>query len=76
MVLPVLRLAGAAVTGLWAVTELRRPVPPPERDRTLAMRVAHVLPAAEAPEAHRLLDAGGLRGRIILDFPVRPARHH
>lgn len=45
-------------------------------DGVLAMRVAHVLPAAEAPEAHRLLDAGGLRGRIILEFPVRPARHH
>ncbi|GAA4552659.1 NADP-dependent oxidoreductase [Pseudonocardia xishanensis] len=34
----------------------------------LAMRVARVLPAAEVVEAHRLLDAGGLRGRVVLDF--------
>jgi len=34
----------------------------------LAIRVARVLPAAEVIEAHRLLDAGGLRGRIVLDF--------
>ena len=39
MVLPVLRLAGAAVAGLWAVTELRRPVAPPTRDCTFALRV-------------------------------------
>lgn len=39
MVLPVLRLAGAAVTGLWAVTELRRPGAPPTRDCTFALRV-------------------------------------
>lgn len=34
----------------------------------LAMRVAEVLPAAEAPEAHRRLARGGLRGRIVLDL--------
>jgi NADPH:quinone reductase len=32
------------------------------------LRVARVLPAAEAPEAHRLLQAGGVRGRIVLEF--------
>lgn len=36
----------------------------------LALRVADVLPAAEAAEAHRRLEAGGVRGRIILDFTV------
>ena len=33
-------------------------------------RVADVLPAAEAPEAHRRLEAGGVRGRLVLDFTV------
>lgn len=36
----------------------------------LSLRVATTLPALDAPEAHRLLDAGGTRGRIILEFPV------
>lgn len=39
MVLPALRLAGAAVTGLWAVTGLRRPLSPRVRDHTLTLRV-------------------------------------
>jgi NADPH:quinone reductase len=34
----------------------------------LTLRVADVLPAREAAEAHRRLAAGGVRGRIILDF--------
>jgi len=34
----------------------------------LSLRVAQVLPADRAPEAHRLLEAGGVRGRIVLDF--------
>lgn len=34
----------------------------------LTMRVAKVLPASQAGEAHRLLERGGLRGRIVLDF--------
>lgn len=34
----------------------------------LTLRVAEVLPAAEAARAHRLLEAGGLRGRVVLDF--------
>ncbi|MVO85443.1 zinc-binding dehydrogenase [Streptomyces sp. p1417] len=37
-------------------------------DGTLTLRVAEVLPAEEAPEAHRMLEAGGLRGRLVLDF--------
>lgn len=34
----------------------------------LSLRVAKVLPASDAAEAHRLLAAGGLRGRLVLDF--------
>jgi NADPH:quinone reductase-like Zn-dependent oxidoreductase len=35
---------------------------------TLSLRVARVLPLAEAAEAHRLLEAGGVRGRLVLDI--------
>jgi NADPH:quinone reductase-like Zn-dependent oxidoreductase len=34
----------------------------------LSLRVAKVLPASSAAEAHRLLEAGGVRGRLVLDF--------
>ncbi len=34
----------------------------------MQMRVAKVLPATEAGEAHRILAAGGTRGRLILEF--------
>ncbi|MFC9739978.1 NADP-dependent oxidoreductase [Streptomyces noursei] len=34
----------------------------------LTLHVADVLPAEEAAEAHRRLEAGGLRGRLVLDF--------
>ena len=34
----------------------------------LTLRVARSLPAEEAPEAHRLLEAGGVRGRLVLEF--------
>lgn len=34
----------------------------------LSLRVAKVLPASDAAEAHRLIEAGGLRGRLVLDF--------
>jgi len=37
-------------------------------DGVLTLRVAEVLPAAEAERAHRQLAAGGLRGRLVLDF--------
>jgi NADPH2:quinone reductase len=35
---------------------------------TLTLRVADVLPASAASEAHRRLATGGLRGRLVLDF--------
>jgi NADPH:quinone reductase-like Zn-dependent oxidoreductase len=34
----------------------------------LTLRVADVLPADQAAEAHRRLEAGGVRGRLVLDF--------
>ncbi|KJL42343.1 quinone oxidoreductase family protein [Microbacterium trichothecenolyticum] len=35
-------------------------------DGTLTPHVAHTFGLAEAPEAHRIVEAGGLRGRIVL----------
>jgi NADPH:quinone reductase len=35
---------------------------------SLTLRVADVLPAKDAAEAHRRLAAGGVRGRLVLDF--------
>jgi NADPH:quinone reductase-like Zn-dependent oxidoreductase len=35
---------------------------------TLTLRVARSFPAEEAPDAHRLLEAGGVRGRLVLEF--------
>ena len=43
---------------------LRRAV----EDGVLTLRVADTLPAEEAPEAHRRLEAGGVRGRLVLTF--------
>jgi len=34
----------------------------------LTLRVADVLPADQAADAHRRLEAGGVRGRLVLDF--------
>lgn len=36
----------------------------------LTPRIAGVLPASQAAEAHRILEKGGVRGRLILDFTV------
>jgi NADPH:quinone reductase-like Zn-dependent oxidoreductase len=37
-------------------------------DGILTLRVAQVFPAEKAAEAHRALEAGGTRGRLVLDF--------
>jgi NADPH:quinone reductase-like Zn-dependent oxidoreductase len=37
-------------------------------DGTVTLRVARTFPAEQAPEAHRLLEAGGTRGRFVLEF--------
>ncbi|MFI7413632.1 zinc-binding dehydrogenase [Streptomyces sp. NPDC049627] len=34
----------------------------------LTLRVAQALPSEQAVEAHRLMEAGGLRGRVVLTF--------
>ncbi len=34
----------------------------------LTLRVARTMPAAQAAEAHRLLEAGGVRGRLVLNL--------
>jgi NADPH2:quinone reductase len=34
----------------------------------LTLRVARVVPAEQAADAHRLLEAGGTRGRLVLEF--------
>jgi NADPH2:quinone reductase len=34
----------------------------------LTLRVARSFPPQEAPEAHRRLEAGGVRGRLVLEF--------
>jgi NADPH2:quinone reductase len=43
---------------------LRRQV----EDGQLTLRVADVLDKEDAPEAHRRLEAGGVRGRLVLAF--------
>jgi NADPH2:quinone reductase len=47
-----------------ALDRLRQQV----EDGILTLRVAQVLPAEKAAEAHRTLEAGGTRGRLVLDF--------
>ena len=44
--------------------ELRRQA----EDGVLTLRVARTFPAAEAAESHRLLEAGGTRGRFVITF--------
>ena len=38
------------------------------QDGALTLRVARTFPAEQAAEAHRLLEAGGVRGRLVLVF--------
>ncbi|GAA1989993.1 NADP-dependent oxidoreductase [Amycolatopsis minnesotensis] len=57
-------MAPDGITGTEGLDRLRRQV----EDGTLTLRVAEVLPAEEAAKAHRMLEAGGLRGRVVLDF--------
>ena len=37
-------------------------------DGVLTLRVARAFPAEEAAEAHRMLERGGVRGRLVLTF--------
>src|SRR4051795_587693 len=47
-----------------ALDRLRRQV----EDGVLTLRVARTFPIEEAAEAHRMLEAGGVRGRLVLTF--------
>jgi NADPH:quinone reductase len=47
-----------------AITRLRQQVD----DSALDLRVAGTYPAAQAPDAHRRLEEGGVRGRLVLRF--------
>lgn len=55
---------GSAATETAALDRLARQA----ETGVLRLRVARVLPADQAAEAHRLLEAGGVRGRLVLDF--------
>lgn len=55
---------GSALTDTAKLERLRQQA----EEGELTLRVARVMPAAEAAEAHRLLEAGGVRGRLVLDF--------
>jgi NADPH:quinone reductase-like Zn-dependent oxidoreductase len=54
----------AAVTDTALLEELRDLA----ENGVLTLRVADVMPARLAAQAHRRLAAGGIRGRIVLDF--------
>ncbi|MEV7888536.1 zinc-binding dehydrogenase [Streptomyces sp. NPDC088357] len=57
------------VTDTAAIAHLREQVESGE----LTLRVAATLPAGQATEAHRQLEKGGLRGRLVLEFPPAAA---
>jgi NADPH2:quinone reductase len=57
-------MVAAAAGDTAALDRLRRQA----EDGTVTLRVARTFPAADAAEAHRLLEAGGVRGRLVLDF--------
>jgi NADPH2:quinone reductase len=37
-------------------------------DGVLTLRVARTFPAEQAADAHRILEKGGVRGRLVLTF--------
>lgn len=57
-------MVGDYVKETEKLDELRQLV----EDGAVTLRVARTLPFTEAAEAHRLLEAGGLRGRVVLEF--------
>jgi NADPH2:quinone reductase len=59
---PISSFGSATDTELF--DRLRRQV----EEGVLTLRVAEVLPAKDAGEAHERLGAGGVRGRLVLDF--------
>ncbi len=59
-------LVGSAITDTAKLERLRDQA----EAGVLTPRVAKVLPASQAAEAHRILEQGGVRGRLVLDFTV------
>ncbi len=59
-------MVGTAAKDTAALDRLRQQA----EDGTVTLRVARTFPASQAPEAHRVLEAGGTRGRLVLDFSV------
>lgn len=57
-------MVGDHLTDTGQLDQLRQQA----EDGTLTLRVAEVLPAEDAARAHRMLEAGGVRGRLVLDF--------
>ena len=47
-----------------ALDRLRQQV----EDGQITLRVAATFPPEDAPEAHRRLEAGGTRGRLVIEF--------
>lgn len=67
-VVPIAATSEAANTGL--LEELVRAA----ARRQIALRVSMRLPYTSAADAHRLLEEGGVRGRIVLEFPAATDR--
>lgn len=71
---PLRRLLNAASPSTAFVPQYARDHANLERLRRLveeghvSLRVARALPAEQADDAHRLMEAAGLRGRLVLTF--------
>ena len=63
-----IRVVPTMVYGHADRTEALRRLAGHAADGDLTLRVADVLPAEQAAEAQRRLAAGGVRGRLVLDF--------
>ncbi len=57
-------LVARHATDAAALDRLRQQV----EDGTITLRVARTFPAEQAADAHRALEAGGVRGRLVLTF--------
>lgn len=57
-------MVGSAAGETAALDRLRQQA----EDGVLTLRVAKVVPPEQAAEAHRLFEAGGVRGRLVIDF--------
>lgn len=63
-----LRVEPVAVRDVAEARDLLEILRDQAEEGVLTLRVADILPAADAAEAHRRLEAGGVRGRLVLDF--------